>query len=189
MSKRKLVVPYLIVIALVALIVVSAKCKQFAGTKINAPVDKATVADTVIQMTNQQYWDKLSAINDTLFSFYQTLGRRLATAFKAKPVIWGNMKEYREFVQRYCRTTMVYLSKLPGVGDSEDFAQSLNNVVQAYNHLCDIFKQFESTDENTSYEVMGSIFNNRSGGEKALFNVVTGFAEQKEAYQTKYNLQ
>ena len=190
MHKRKLKALKLVAIGLmVAGIFGRTAAQPLAGRGSAEPNHGATHTNRMDSMTNQQYCDKLSAINDTLRVYFRGLLKRVDSASKSKPMTWNIIKEYRQSVQFYCRANIAYLSKLPDVGESKDLAQSLTAVLQEQNHVCDIVKEFEGFDANTGNEALYAAFSKLLAGEKALVNNYLDFGTEKEVYKSKYDLQ
>lgn len=165
-----------------------ATAQPSAGRGRPEPNNNTAYTSRLGTMTIQQYCEKLQGIFDTVDVYKDGMINDFKAAYKAKPRTFGIIAKYRKLLQDYCQVNLVYLYKLPPVGDAKEFRSSLSQVVADNWELTVIFQEFENQQPGNAENVVGEIFERAVAKNDKTQADEVAFIANMNLYKIKYGL-
>jgi hypothetical protein len=141
----------------------------------------------VVPMTNQQYYDKLSGICDTLYIIRKALFNKILSVTPDKN--WAALSAERQNLHGYCLRQLAYLGKLPEVGKSGDFSYSLYILMESHRDLENILKDFDGFTGDTPDDTVKATFGKLTDNLKLIVSEHKEYFVEKNNYKKAYGLQ
>jgi hypothetical protein len=139
------------------------------------------------QMTNQQYYDKLSGICDTLYIIRKALFGKILSVTPDKN--WAALSAERQNLHSYCLRQLAYLAKLPDVVSSADVGLTLYNLLQTHRDMENVLKDFDGFTAGTGDADVQATFGKMSEKLKDTKREHQLFLIEKANYKKTYALQ
>lgn len=186
--KKSLILKKLIAIAIIAVFFdLNADGRSLQQIKTAVSIQKTRTVVALDLMTNQQYYDKLSGICDTLYIIRKALFGKILSVTPDKN--WPALSAERQNLHSYCLRQLAYLGKLPDVGSSADFGLTLYNLLQTHRDMETVLKDFDGFTAATSDADVQATFAKMSEKLKDTKREHQLFLIEKVNYKKAYGLQ
>ena len=140
----------------------------------------------LVTMTNQEYYNKLSGICDTLYIIRKALVNKILSVTPDKN--WAALSAERQNLHGYCLRQLAYLGKLPDVGKSADFNYSLYILMESHRDLENILKDFDGFTGDTPDDTVKATFGKLTEALKLIVSEHEAYFVEKNNYKKAYGL-